>query len=91
MTELKLREFYELCQVYRHVPATEQVAVSEAYDRLIDFVNALVDEQRELDASLCEARAKEYRTVVGTNSTMAALTAEVLADKIRRHANQEGT
>lgn len=39
MNSQKLREFYDLCQAYRHTPIKDIVAVGRAYEALIDFVN----------------------------------------------------
>lgn len=45
MKSEKLREFYDLCQEYRHTPMDSIVAVAGAYERLVKFVDALVDEK----------------------------------------------
>lgn len=45
MTENELREFYELCQEYRHVSVHHLADVRNAYDALTDFVNRLSSER----------------------------------------------
>lgn len=45
MSPDRLREFYELCQAYRHTPIEKFVQVNEAYQELVDFVNLLVGEK----------------------------------------------
>lgn len=47
MSPDKAREFYELCQAYRHTPLTEQRLVGERYQELVDFVNLLVGEHTQ--------------------------------------------
>lgn len=49
MTNTQLREFYELCQAYRHTPLDQFVQVSERYQALIDFVNGLIGERTRND------------------------------------------
>lgn len=49
MTDEQQRQFYELCQAYRHTPVTEFVAVREAYDALVAFVNQFAEKAWKYD------------------------------------------
>ena len=42
MTDEELREFYVLCQAYRHTPPTETIQLCDYFDSLVDFVNAML-------------------------------------------------
>lgn len=55
------KEFYDLCQTYRHTPVSNQTATCAAFSELIIYIDkALADERRrvwEEAAVLCEAEA----------------------------------
>jgi hypothetical protein len=36
---IETEEFYNLCQIYRHTPITDQLAVTVAYQELIKHIN----------------------------------------------------
>lgn len=72
-----MREFYELCQGYRHTPVDRLVEVAGAYEALIKFVNEAVASLKDrLDAKTCECRGWKA-SVAAVNAENTALRAEV--------------
>jgi hypothetical protein len=62
MKEPQLRSFYELCQVYRHIPFHLQVDVAAAYNQMVDFVDQKEDATFEKVAQMAEAVACAHAT-----------------------------
>ena len=45
LTDSQRRQFYELCQSYRHTLITEQVTASERFNTLCDFVEHRISDR----------------------------------------------
>lgn len=81
MTEEDEREFYELCQNYRHCPRTDQAQTIVYFNELRAFVDGLREKARknenEYCAELCEDTARNSHEHAFRHC------ARGLADKIR--------